>query len=99
MSRRLLGAVSLVAFVAAGTTGFAAESKKAPPQPNAANIEIHVLPVRKNVYMLVGGGGSGIFRISFMYSGYMVLAPPMAASKGMRWLIAYSLRNGLSPMK
>ena len=41
--------------------------------------------------------GFGIDFIFFRYSGYIVSAPPRAASSGMPWALAYSVRNGLLP--
>jgi cyclase len=79
MRRKLLGALSVAAIVAAGTSGLAAESRKpAPPQPNAANIEIHVLPVRKNIYMLVGGGGNTTVQVGD--DGVLVVDTKLAAA-------------------
>ena len=61
MKRTLIGAV-LVAMTFLGTNALAKEPKsKTPPArqaPNFDNVEIKVLPVRDNIYMLVGAGGN-----------------------------------------
>jgi len=63
-SRLALGALRIAAalalFVAAAPWQFAgAQAPAAPPAaPNPANVEVHVLHVQGNVYMLVGAGGN-----------------------------------------
>ncbi len=61
MKKTVLSALTLAAALAVATTSWAAEKndKRDKSAKQAMdNVEIHVLPVRKNIYMLVGGGGN-----------------------------------------
>src|ERR1700681_2532963 len=54
---RLLAAAALVA-AAHAQQNQTRPGQNRPPQQNFDNVEIHVLPVQGNVYMLVGAGGN-----------------------------------------
>jgi glyoxylase-like metal-dependent hydrolase (beta-lactamase superfamily II) len=55
MRRQLLHVLAAGACLA---TAYAQQNQNRPPQPNFDNVEIHVLPVQGDVYMLVGAGGN-----------------------------------------
>src|ERR1700680_641414 len=54
---KLLAAAALVA-AAHAQQNQNRPAQNAPPQQNFDNVEIHVLPVQGNIYMLVGAGGN-----------------------------------------
>jgi len=53
--RLVVQVVGAIGFAAAG---YAQQTQNRAPQQNFDNVEIHVLPVQGNVYMLVGAGGN-----------------------------------------
>jgi cyclase len=59
-SSKSLGLIVMLATAAlAGTvTSTSAQAPAAAPQRNPADVEVHLLPVQGNVYMLVGAGGN-----------------------------------------
>lgn len=62
MRRRFLGLLTLPA--AALTLGGFGISASAPQTPNLDNVEIQILPVQGNVYMLTGAGGNSAVQVA-----------------------------------
>jgi cyclase len=54
----ILLATAVLAGLAGSASSSAAQANAAGTRPNPADVEIHVLPVQGNVYMLVGAGGN-----------------------------------------
>ena len=68
MTRKILSALAFAAVFCAATVSWAAQSdgksgKQDKSMPNMDNVEIHVLQVRPNIYMLVGGGGNTTIQV------------------------------------
>jgi cyclase len=59
-SSNSLGLIMILSTAAlvSGTGPAFAQAPAAPPQRNPADVEVHLLPVQGNVYMLVGAGGN-----------------------------------------
>jgi cyclase len=94
MTRKSLCTLAVVAALTTATGAWAAQNsgKAAKNPPPAPDIEINVLPVRDNIFMLVGGGGNTTVQIG--EDGILVVDTKIAPAADKLLAAIKSLSNG-----
>jgi len=93
MSRRVNRAVALGACAVAALCGGSARAQAPapPPQQNPANVEVHLLHVQGNVWMLVGAGGNITVQVGD--DGVLVVDAGLAGTTDKVWAAIRSLSD------